>query len=756
MRRTICILLTGSSLGMESPALAQDAPQPVADTSDIVVTAQRREQRLQDVPMSITVIGNKDIERRDLRGMEDYLRGIPGTNQIDTGSQSNAIVIRGITTAPMSENVTSGSTVGTYFGETPITGAGGLGASGIDIRPVDLARIEVLRGPQGVTFGSATLSGALRIIPVRPRLDKFEGRISATASETAKRGSDNSMVQGIVNAPLVRDVLAVRLIAYRYDDSGFYTNSGGSDPGLVAIASPWGLDISDYRQRDVGRMRTVGMRASALFQPTTRLSLYSQYLVQKIEQDGVPVASSGDYRQSRLPVAEVDRVRNERGEASDNKIHLFSTEATYDAGFADWATVLSSVRSGSRYGFDYSPYFFLPISSGNVSTFHALTAETRLASHAGPPLQYVGGLFYENVHDKYNATLDWAADPSTNFIGTNPMYLDDQTSRRTQKAIFGELSYKFFDRLTVAGGARYFHYDKRTTDLQEGGFVNVPIGGGVATRLSNREGGTIFRGSMTYNVNHRSSLYATWSQGFRLGRPDPGALPQVCDQNGDGIIDETSITLASTRTIKSDRLNNYEVGAKVALLGNQLNLQASAFHIDWKGLPVRTTVFGTCGYTANAGAAKSDGVELQAQLSVAKGLTFSFGGGYTNARLSRDAPNLFAQAGARLPGSPKFSANASGQYDFELFRRPAFARFDGFYTGAFYGDLRKTRLLRAGDYVKVDVSTGIDIRNLSLELFVHNLTNSNAFTWRPGPSGEFSGYQLRPRTIGVGLGYNFR
>ncbi len=186
---------------------------------EIIVTATKRAESVQDVPVSIAVITNQEIERRGLIGMEDYLRSIPGVNEIDNGGRSNAIVIRGITTSPEFENFTnaSGTTVATYFDESPITGAGGIGAGGIDVRPVDIERIEVLRGPQGTAFGNSSLGGTLRIIPVKPKLDRFGGKVAAAYSDTSGTGSDNTMIQGIVNIPLIENKLAIRAVGYRFE-----------------------------------------------------------------------------------------------------------------------------------------------------------------------------------------------------------------------------------------------------------------------------------------------------------------------------------------------------------------------------------------------------------------------------------------------------------------------------------------------------------------------------------------------------------
>lgn len=738
---------------------------------EIVVTAQKREERLIDVPMSIAVITNQDIERRSLIGMEDYLRSIPGVNQVDRGGQDNAIVIRGITTSPQGENIAGGATVATYFDETSITAAGGTGGGGIDLRPVDFERIEVLRGPQGTTYGSASLGGALRLIPMKPRLDGFSAKVAASYSDTSRLGSGDSMIQGVLNIPVLEDRIGMRAVAYRYDESGFYRNIGGIDPATVAFAESYGLGdfVRGHVQDNVGQMRTVGGRLAVLWKATEKLDLSANFLTQSVEQDGFPFASVGKYQQASIPVAPQGRVRGESGEVADNEMDLVNLVLNYDFAWAKLTSAVSWIDSGSVYitGRGLLLPSLGPSSGSARSDFRSVTAETRLASQLEGRFQFLGGLFYENVDEKYlQHSGDWPGAPEANPWGTDPMYLGSVPRQFKQRAIFGEVSYDLTDRLTATIGGRFYKYDKDESGFQEGGLIGVPIGGGVVTHLESTESNSSFKANLSYRPLDGSLLYASWAEGFRLGRPTIGVNATLCDPDGDGLVDGTNISIASTKGINSDFLENYEIGGKTALFNRHLVLDAAVYHIKWKGLPINTFV--DCGgtpnyYIANVGAATSNGAEIQASVSVVEGLRLDLGVGYTKAELAEDAPGLFPPSfkGDRLPGSPEVSANLSAQYDFEVAGHKAFVRADSFYTGEFYGDLLQTPGVRAGDYIKVDARAGVAIKNLSVELFVRNLTNEDAFTWR-GVGGRTSGavtpdfgYRLRPRTIGVQLGYSF-
>ena len=206
---------SASDAGRSAAAAAQgtrgSASEGVA-LEEIVVTAQKREQRLQDVPLSIAVADAEDIDRRGLINAEDYLRGMPGVNQVDT-ALNQTIVIRGIESATTFQNFGSGPTTATYFGETPTTNAAGLfGGTNVDLKLVDIERVEVLRGPQGTAFGNSSLGGAVRTIPVAPKLDRFEGQVAAATRDVRWRRRQ-LQVQAVGNFPLIQDRLAIRATA---------------------------------------------------------------------------------------------------------------------------------------------------------------------------------------------------------------------------------------------------------------------------------------------------------------------------------------------------------------------------------------------------------------------------------------------------------------------------------------------------------------------------------------------------------------
>jgi outer membrane receptor protein involved in Fe transport len=744
---TLSACLTLPSLGH-----AADNDRRFRGIEEIIVTATKRQERLQDIPISIAVVGNQDIERRGVIGMEDYLRAIPSVNQVDLGTNKNGIVIRGVSTSPEGD-----ATVGVYFDETPITGGLGTSFAGPDVRPVDIERIEVLRGPQGTAYGSSSMGGALRIIPAKPDLEEFGGKLAASYSETEGLGSDNSMVQGILNVPIVADHFALRVVGYRYDDSGFYRNIAGVDPTFMAQAQSAGLGdfVRGYTQDDVGHMVSTGGRLAALWKATDKLTLSMNFWTQTIEQDGQPATTINLFDQTRMPVAPQARIRGEVGEAIDNSIDLANLVVNYDFDWAELTTAVSAIDGESK-GASFVSLPSVPSTTINPSEFQSLTAESRLASKLSGPFQFLGGLYYEAIDTKVFQTGDWPGDPSTNPARTDPTFVFNAERDYEQYAVFGEASFDVTKSLTATLGGRYYHYDRDESTLTEGGFVRVPYGTGAPAVLKGGDSGTTFKANLDYKFSDDAMMYVSWAQGFRLGRPqNVTTLRGACDRDVNGIIDNTNISLNSIEMIDADTLDSYEIGGKFSLLDHRLYVDAAAYYIEWQGLPVAQIATGCqLAYVANAGEATSTGVEAQASFYATESLRFDLGGSYTHAELSDDVLTLNAKAGARLPGSPEVSANLAAQYDFTIANLGSFVRVDSFYNGEFYGNLQETPDFRVGDYIKVDARAGVSINSLSLEIFVKNVTNEDALTWR---STVYRGnmYRMRPRTIGLQIGYSF-
>ena len=729
---------------------------------EVIVTAQKRAERIQDVPLSIAAITRDDIDRRGFVSGEDYLRGIPGVNYTSAAIDGSSIIIRGMETSLGAQNFSSGTTVATYFGEVPTTNSGGLsGGSNVDIKLVDIERVEVLRGPQGTAFGNSSLGGAVRTIPVAPNLHSFEAKVGAGYSVTSGRGSDNHVFQGVANLPLIEGKVALRASAYQFDDSGYYRNVGGSDPAYVAAAATTGAQAYAIDQNDVGASQFAGGRISALLQPTSDLKFTLMYLTQKTEMDGLAFANSATYDQQILAGAPEHVRRGQRAGLSDTDIDLANAVMEYNLGWANLLATYSHVKGGSTFisSFSWLPAYdyATPASDIGTSTHREQSGEVRLITQLEGAWNFLAGLYAEKLQDRGYWDFYWHGDPAEDFYAPGERYLGEYLDRRSlrQRAAFGEAVWKFLPRWTLTGGARTYRYDRSTRVDQAGPFF------GTDTLVNDADAsGTTYRVNLSYKPTEQALLYATWSQGFRLGKPQPGLIPGLCDVNGDGVVDGTTATIEDTRSTASDTVDNYELGGKFTLLDSRLVVTGDVYRIDWSDMPFRVGAPQPpegCGlaYNANAGSARSEGVELQTNFYVSNAFRVDLGGSWIRARLTADAPAVGGFAGDRLPGSPSTNANLGLQYSFNLGRYKAYVRSDSTYVGSFNSALLHSPQAKAGGYLQLDASARVEIDQLNLDLYVRNLSDVDAFVNRMAGAGEFAGYRMRPRTVGLQASYNF-
>jgi iron complex outermembrane receptor protein len=735
----------------------ESASSPTVE--EIIVTAQKRSERLQDVPVSVAVLGADEISRRGLVDSEDYLRGLPGVNQAEGVPAGQAIIIRGLETTVFSQNYFAGPTTATYFGETPTTNSAGLHGSSVDIKLVDIERVEILRGPQGTAFGHSAMGGAVRIIPVAPKLDRFDGRVAAGYSLTGGAGGENHMLQAMGNIPLVEDKLALRATAYKFDDSGYYRNRAGSDAAYQSsFVIPYGVSAFAIDEDEVGEYRVRGARISALFQPNEDLKLTVGYLTQRTETDGLPLQTSGDYEQTLLRVAPEHVRRGETAGVNDFELQIASAVIEYDFGWSGLLAMYSHTEAHAVTSAPYGPQglFSLAWAASALRDFPHRNdvGEIRLVGKLEGAWNFLVGAYLEQQYNAQLLDITWFGDQATNPFGQRNGILAEYNRRRLrQKAGFAEVSWALLPKLTLTGGVRHFGYDRVNRTTQSGPLIGNVTNG---LREASQESGETFRLNLTFKPSSDAMLYAGWAQGFRLGQPLAQVPSGVCDVDpADGIIDGTDIPLASTSSLKSDTVDSYELGTKLTLAQRRMTLEAAVFRMEWDDIPVAEILPCRWNHFFNAGSARSQGVELQTRIRVSDALRVDLGGSYIKAELTQDVPAQGYSAGDRLPGAPKVNGSLGVHYDFDLLGHAAFVRGDASYVGTFYSEVIQTPDSRAGDYIKVNATAGVNIGRLSADLYVHNLTGEDAYTNRVSVPAELKGYRMRPRTIGLQLGYSF-
>jgi len=673
------------------PAFAQDAaPQAVDDgaAGEIVVTATRRATSLQDVPINISAVGAEQLNRQRLDDVRDIADFTPGLTISDTGpGATGTIVLRGLNASDSSSSGASfDDALGIYLGEVPLY---------YDFKLLDIARVEVLLGPQGTLYGLGTLAGAIRNIPNRPNLDTPEIEMHSRLYGKRHSGDVGIQVDGVINVPIVKDHIAFRSATGYYFDPGFidYTTLL-QEPG-VSLPQPsgtTGVTPADYAanltsQSDLNFEKTFSTRNQLLFQFSEDLKVNFTYAYQETSTDGGQynsngVLGTGKYESASRYVEPIKR-----------NAHLASMEI--NANLADIADVVATtaytvVKNKAQsdntdllLDLDYDYELFPAFSSYNesTSTRKQFNQEVRLVSRHGGPFSWVLGGFYNQQKSQrdYREIL-----PNHPFVdlATNPdqvEYASYNRSKVTEKAVFGEGTFRVVPEWQVTAGARYFGYTSEVA-----GRATVPLLGDPISPYdldpaggTSKKSGWVWKFNSSYNFTPDLMVYATYSKGYRIGGPNtvaPCVLPlkpppfqNVC-------------ALPNEIQFGPDTTKNIEVGLRAQLFERKLTLNVNAFKIDWDGIQVSSsTVNGIVGITVNGGKAKSEGVEASFQLRPVDGLAIQGTYSYTNARLTEDVPSIIAVnspagtypsrpiqldalKGDRLPGSTKNSGSLGATY----------------------------------------------------------------------------------------------
>ncbi|WP_417625111.1 TonB-dependent receptor domain-containing protein [Paremcibacter congregatus] len=752
---------------------------------EIIVTATRRSESLRDVPMAISALGGDAIEKRGLSGFADYLNGVPGVTMADRGAGANTIIIRGISTSPQSG---LGSTAGVYLGEVPLADLAGTvngdSAGNADLKMVDIDRVEVLKGPQGTLFGSASMGGTVRLIPKAPSLDKIEGIVLTQYSNTGESGGHNTAIQGAVNVPVIEDKFALRAVAYRFDDSG-YVDNVAADGQLPVLDIAKGLGGIARKEPGVGGSKTTGFRVTGFWMPVDDLSFSLSHIHQNTRVDGsaqVNLGLSGKFQQERLGVG-----RSGLGtEFQEQNIDVTNLVINYDVGWGELLSSTTRIDHQSSNEGDLSFFYGLiggqgiavPNSTANVRNVDSFIQELRFASSFDGPFQFLVGGYYEDKDDVMNVLQTWSGHPEleaaaagTWLFGAPPPsgvpagFVWDSFDWRfhvakanIQKAVFGEFSYDLTDQLKATVGVRHFEYDRKSVSE----YVGIGFNGVFENAPKNS--GETYRANLSYRPSDDVLLYGQFSQGFRMGgsAPDSSTLVGCLDSEGQILLANGNKVTPPDGALNPDKLDSYEVGAKIALANRRVILNAAAYRINWDGLPVQEVVdlsslpgCSTGAITLNAGESVSQGIELDAQMMLTENLNANLSFSYGEAKLS--GQSSLGNDGDNLPGSADTQVSFGLEYLFDIQGHDAFVRGDYSYVSEFYSNIAETGQA-SGGYHLVDLTAGISVDGLNISVFVKNLTNDDSLTWVESSfagNGANRAYRLRPRTIGLSLGYEF-
>ena len=770
----------GASEAENEPAAAQPA-EPVSEgaLAEVVVSAQRRLQNLQDVPLAVTAVSEDSIRALSADGFADLARTIPGVSFSQLGPGRQKVAIRGINAN------TGGATVAYYIDDTPLPATFGTVAfTQTDLRTFDVSRIEVLRGPQGTLYGARAMGGAIRVIPNRPDSNAFEAALEATGDYT-RGGGPGLNFNGMLNLPLAENRLAARFVAYARDRDGFIDRRAPiSDRRVLIPGASGGFNALSYGKENVGSERTVGGRAALEWTPNDWLSVRPSVMFQDTRLDGFQDITGGvsnpdeDLVQNLL--ADVDEPSRERWSLSN---------LTLEAGLG-WATIVSSTSGFRRKNafveeataaLDQDGFFpeggpILPHVIEEGTSDHAFIQELRLASveAAGHRLGWQGGVFYSyRKTDRYIAETLPGYNEVYQPLGGPFVPNDDfytvlaSPGMEREKGAFAEIELRVLERLSFTAGARHYEIENGG---RSGGTTPTGIYGDgelpepVPASIQKVGDGEQYRFNLAWSVDDDRMLYAQAAQGFRPGFSRGGAPPSfvnnpLCRPQ----LEELGLLPFPDR-IESDELWNYELGGKSRVFGGSTVINAALFRIDWEKIPQR--LFLDCGFnfTANAGAARSRGAEIEVFSALTDSLSLNVSASYIDATLREDAPQFGAQAGDRLQEVPRWQGSVAATYRFR-----AAGRFDGAfhldaqYTGgsSFAFD-REDPLMQKGGFTlvnaRVEFSAGEDC---TVSVFARNLLDrierQGLQTSLAAPIDGRPRYVINaPLTVGIGVLRRFR
>jgi iron complex outermembrane recepter protein len=749
-------LACATALSLIIPAAQAQTAQPVSEAQsnsqleEIIVTSTRRPERLQDVPLSVTAYSQQELNEKGIVGYEGLAAQTPGVVLNKQSDNFNNFTARGIATNSYGANLQS--TVAIYIDELPISTIGN--TTTLNPNLYDVERVEFLRGPQGTLFGSGSLSGALRILTKSPDTTRFEASTQVDYGVTGS-GFDSfrQRYDGMVNLPLINDVLALRIV-------GFYRHEDG-----------W-VDNIGIGRNDSNTLEDGGARATLLYKPTDRLSV--KFLVSY--EDSAPKDAS-----LTSPSLGLYTRNSNEPDIYSGKLTNYNATINYQFDFANFTSSTTYSRFDQDFFVDLAGTFggLLPFGLDDLGFQRTFVEEARLASNPGGKFDWVIGIFdldrRARVDSGERSSLDFLQSAGLTGLPDKYFATDFTHADSSELAGFGDLTYHINDQFWVTAGLRYGRVSAQGFD--DGGgynsnyFVNALSGITGPLTLTPTVAGPgpkaeaskpSYKGSVSYKPSSNLTTYATVSTGFRS--------PVINAQAGQAsIVNPKDIIIPSGAT--SDNLKNYELGAKSTWLDGRLNANVAIYYIDWKNIQVQANrVSDSIQFATNIGGAKSKGLELEITAIPIPGLTVGLNGSYNHARVTQlsaeEAAISGAVDGARL-SAPIMQGALNVDYAFDLSSRVKAAWSGSLqHVGSFpnsFPDVPGQPGVGSATYGYTDtyntVNTNFRVaidRRLTVALYCENVLDSAAIAYVHPEAFIASRYgRLQPRTTGVRMNYDF-
>lgn len=734
-------------------------------SNEIIVTATKRNERLVDVPMGVTVISGEELEKRQIRSFQDLTALVPGLSIQTSSPVITRLILRGLNAGG------SGATVAIYVDDSPIGSSNALLQGSLltaNLDTFDMSAIEVLKGPQGTLYGANSQGGLIKYVTNAPDTSEFSGRAQAEIN-SVDGGEIGYALRGVINAPLSAKA-AIRA-------SGFYEKL----PGFI--------DDTNLNIEDVNSGKRYGGRLSLLLEPTETLTARITGFYQRLETQADPnvdvIGSPNTYGQPGpnifQPSAGDLEQRRYLLTTRSNDFYNIGGEIDWDLGGVTLESITSYSRAENRQfrdggsgaagflppaspaaplGVPVSANFFLTnfLFGGRPTLLRGqeyfeltkFTQEFRLQSQGDGFLGWQIGGFFTNENTFSSQDQQFVNAANNQVITTPPGPGGEFTidARYTEFAGFGEVDLRFSPKFEINAGVRWSTNDQRALLGVGNGFLGIPAGRPpFSTTIDTNEDAFTFSVSPKWKINDDTLLYGRVASGFRPGGPN--TVPP-------------NAPVGYPLGYESDSTMNYEIGFRTTLPDRSLSIDIAAYRIDWTDIqiitlvPLNNTIIGV---TGNAGEARSQGVEFAVTARPSDRLTFAVNGAYTDAKLLENAPGIGGAKDDKLAFVPDLTLTLDGEY-----RLPLGSDAEGFFgfTAAYVGErftgfgtsITTTPHIPLPDYTTLSLRAGADIGKIRVEAFARNITDSRGmFGYANSGAGApvITGSKtiIQPRTFGL-------
>ncbi len=793
------------------------APYNAGQVEEVLVTATRRSESLQDVPIAIQAFTGETLANLNVQTFDQYLRFLPNVTSAGQGPGQNQIYMRGLAAVTDANQVSGGTgpfpNVAVYLDDQSVQ----LPGHNLDVYAADIERIEVLEGPQGTLYGAGAQAGAIRYITNKPQLDVFDLALKA-GYETTSPGDSSNKIEAVINLPLVNEKLAARLVVYNDSRGGYIRNIpstfhrtaegsgiqyyfGGVLPEGINSLSNEGLASDAYNP-----VKYQGARLSGLYQFNDDWSLLVQQSHQKLEVDGV---FGYDPTLGDLQIAQYNQTRME--DTFDNTAwtltgRLAALDVVYTGGYLD--RKLDGVTDYTAYANSFfGPYYqctggayFATNPANPDAAPHCYSPsavwrdvqhnthqshELRVSTPADQRLRAIGGVFYEDFKIEDSANFIYG-NADAGFLGQKPLagttqfdpsrrpdgnaFFNDITRGYKQKAAFGEVAFDILpQQLTVTAGIRAYSMDTYEKGSANSGYgcryvvdcQPAPYSKNLdALHLQKDFSGNTRKLNITWHVTDDAMLYATYSEGFR-----PGGF-----NRGQGVMPATS-PLSGLFSVPiffdSDELTNKEIGWKTTWLDGRLRLNGAIYQENWNNVLITQydpTIYGNLVFTSNGPNYRVRGAETEIVFRATEHLTLWTAASWNDSQQANQ-PFLYGNdglpvilyptpgKGSPLAQAPAFQGNVRARYEFTLNGYEAYWQIAAQHTAESKASVIVPLNYTQHPYSTYDAALGVAKDTWSVELFGENLSDTRAELYLNPDNGPLVTVTNRPRTVGLRFSY---